>query len=120
MNKEEALTDLGTVRIHKNVIISIAGIAAGEIEGVKRLGKDFKSGLLGLVGKGNLCAIRVDIDKNGEVKLEIPLVVKYGSHIPDIASSVQENVRSALEKMTTLSIKEINIEVQGIEKGDNV
>jgi len=119
MNKEESRTDFGTVRIHKNVIVSIAGIAAGEIEGVKRLGGDFKSGLLEFVGRRSAAAIKVDIDKNGEVKLEIPLVVKYGFNIPDIANSVQENVRGALEKMTNLSLKEININVQGIEKGDN-
>ena len=86
MNKEESRTDFGTVRIHKNVIVSIAGIAAGEIEGVKRLGKDFKSGLLEFLGKKSISAISVDIDKNGEVKLEIPIVVKYGFNIPDTKS----------------------------------
>jgi len=120
MNKEESRTDFGIVRIHKNVIVAIAGIAASEIEGVKRVGRTFKSGFLEFVGKKSATAINVDIDKNGEVKLEIPLVVKYGFNIPDIANSVQENVRSALEKMTSLSLKEININVQGIEKGDNV
>lgn len=120
MNKEESRTDMGTVRIHRNVITSIAGIATLEIEGVKRLGSDFKSSLLELLGKKSSCAIRVDIDKNGEVKLEIPIMVKYGFNIPEVAASAQENVRLALEKMTSLSLKEININVQGIEKGDNV
>lgn len=117
MNKENSRTDFGTVRIHKNVIIAIAAIAAGEIEGVMRLGHDFKSGILGFIGKKSPVAIKVDIDKNEEVKLEIPLVIKYGFNIPDIATRVQENVRNALEKMTNLSVKDININVQGIEKG---
>lgn len=120
MNKEESRTDMGTVRIHRNVIISIAGIATAEIEGVKRLGADFKSGLLELVGKKSSSAIRVEIDKNGEVKIEIPILVKYGFNVPEVAASVQENVRGALEKMTSLSLKEININVQGIEKGDDI
>jgi uncharacterized alkaline shock family protein YloU len=117
MNKEDSRTDFGTVRIHKNVIVKITAIAAGEIEGVMRLGCDFKSGILELIGKKSLAAIKVDIDKNEEVWLEIPLVIKYGFNIPDIATRVQENVRNALEKMTNLSIKDININVQGIEKG---
>ena len=117
MQREESRTDLGTIRIHKKVIASIASLAAVEIEGVKRVGGDFKSGLLELVGKKSLSAINVEINKNEEVKVEIPLLIKYGFNIPDIASKVQENVRNSLEKMTNLSIKDININVQGIERG---
>lgn len=117
MHKEESRTDLGTIRIHKNVIASIASLAAMEIEGVKRVGRDFKSGLLELMGKKALSAIKVEIDKNEEVKIEIPLIIKYGFNIPDIANKVQESTRNALEKMTNLSIKDININVQGIERG---
>jgi uncharacterized alkaline shock family protein YloU len=117
MHKEESQTDLGNIRIHKNVIASIASIAAVEIEGVKRIGGDFRSGILELIGKKALMAIKVDIDKNDEIRLDVPLVVKYGFNIPDIANKAQENVRNALEKMTNLSIKYININVQGIERG---
>ena len=35
MQKRETRTDLGMIRIHKNVIASIASLAAAEIEGVK-------------------------------------------------------------------------------------
>lgn len=116
MHREETRTDLGTVRIHKNVIASIASLAVLEIEGVKRVGGDFKSGLLELVGKKAALAIKVEISKNEEVKVDIPLVVKYGYNIPEIAAKAQENVRQALEKMTNLSIKDINVAVQSIEK----
>lgn len=117
MHKEESRTDLGAIRIHKNVIASIAAIAAMEIEGVKRIGGDFKSGLLELIGKKSTLAIKVEIDKNDEVNVEIPAVIKYGFNIPGIANKIQENVRNALEKMTNLSIKDIDINVQGIERG---
>ena len=117
MHKEESQTDLGNIRIHKNVIASIASLAAVEIEGVKRIGGDFRSGILELIGKKALMAIKVDIDKNDEMRLEVPLVVKYGFNVPDIANKAQENIRNALEKMTNLSIKYININVQAIERG---
>lgn len=117
MQREESRTDLGTIKIHKNVIASIACLAALEIEGVKRVGGDFKSGLLELIGKKSVNAIKVEINKNEEVSLEIPLIIKYGCNIPDIADKVQESIRNNLEKMTNLSIKDINISVQGIEKG---
>jgi len=117
MHKEESRTDLGVIRIHKNVIASIAAIAAQEISGVKKVGGDFRSGLLEFIGKKNPASIHVEIDKNEEVRVEIPLVIKYGYNIPEIASRVQENVRSALEKMTDLLIKDVNVLVQGIERG---
>ena len=117
MHKEESQTDLGKIRIHKNVIASIASIAAVEIEGVKRIGGDFRSGILELIGKKALTAIKVDIDKNDEIRLEVPLVIKYGFNIPDIANKAQENIRNSLEKMTNLSIKYININIQSIERG---
>ncbi len=117
MDREESRTDLGTIKIHKNVIASIAAIAANEIEGVKSIGRDFRAGILELFGKKALGVIKVVIDKNGDVWLEITLIIKYGYNIPDVANKVQENVRNALEKMTSLSIKDVNINVQGIEKG---
>lgn len=117
MNRDETRNELGVLKIHRNVIASISAIAAIEIEGVKRVGKDLKTGLLELVGQKSLSAIKVDINKNEEVKVEIPLIIKYGYNIPDIANKVQENVRQALEKMSNLSIKDININVQGIERG---
>ena len=116
MNRDESRNELGVLRIHKNVISSISSIAATEIEGVKRVGRDLKSGFLELLGK-KFTAIKVDISKNEEVKVEIPLIIKYGYNIPEIANRVQENVRLALEKMSNLSIKEINVNVQGIERG---
>lgn len=117
MHREESRNDLGMIRIHKNVVASVTAIAATEIDGVKRVGMDFTSGLMELVGKKSLSAIKVNFDKNEEVKVDVPLIIKYGFNIPDIANRVQENVRNALEKMTNLSIKDINVNVQGIERG---
>lgn len=117
MQKEESRTDLGAIRIHKNVIASIATVAAIEVQGVKRVGGDFKSGISEILGKKILPSVNVEINKNEEVRVEIPLIIRYGFNIPEVANKVQEGIRDALEKMTNLSIKDININVQGIEKG---
>jgi len=116
MYKEESRTDLGILKIHKNVIASIASLASMEIDGVKGIGKNFKAGILEFLGKGIATAIKVDIDKNEGVKIEVPIIVRYGYNIPEIASRVQENVRLNLEKMTDLSVKDININIVSIEK----
>jgi uncharacterized alkaline shock family protein YloU len=116
VHRDESSTELGKIKIHKNVIASITSLASCEIEGVKAIGQDFRSRVAEFLDRKEHSAVGVEIDKNGEVWVEIPLVVKYGFNIPDVAAKVQENVRTALEKMTSLSIKDININVQGIEK----
>lgn len=118
IEREESHTELGTIKVHKNVVASIASIAALEIEGVKKVGGSFKSALLEIIGKKAGSAVKVEFDNNLEVRIVIPLVVKYGFNVPDIANRVQENVRNALEKMTNLVLKDININVQSIEKGE--
>lgn len=117
MRRDESRTDLGTIKIHKNVISSIASLAAAEIEGVYKVSGGLAGRLMELIGRRPLLAINVEINKNEEVRVDIPIVIKYGRNIPDTAAKVQENVRAALEKMTNLLIKDINIKVRGIERG---
>jgi uncharacterized alkaline shock family protein YloU len=117
MHNEESRTALGTIRIHRDVIASIASLAASETEGVKDIAKDFKTGVLEMLGKKPLSAVKVQIEKNEEVRIEIPLIIKYGFNVPEVANKAQDNIRNRLEKMTDLSVKDININVCGIERG---
>lgn len=117
MQREESRTDQGIIRIHDNVIASIASVAATEVEGVKAIGRSLGAGILELIDKKNLHAIKVEKDKNGDITVQVPLIIKYGFNIPEVANKVQQNVSDALEKMTNLSIKDINVNVQGIERG---
>jgi len=110
-------TDLGLIRVHKNAIASIASIAALDIPGVKRIGRSLKGRIMEFIGYKGQTEVRVTINKKEEVRIDIPVFIKYGFNIPDIANRVQEDVRLALEKMTSLTIKDININVLGIERG---
>ena len=66
MRAEESRSELGTVRIHKKVIASIASIAAMEIEGIKRVGGDIKTNICELFNKKSLAGIKVDAKKFDE------------------------------------------------------
>ncbi|MFH1202279.1 MAG: Asp23/Gls24 family envelope stress response protein [Candidatus Omnitrophota bacterium] len=116
--RETTSNDFGIVKIHKKVISSIASIATKEVEGVVKIGGSFKSSLLQSLLKSDYCAIIVDIDKNNEVRISIPVVIRYGFNLPSVAGQIQDNVRKAFEKMTDLSLKEINVNVQEIEGGN--
>ncbi|MCK9594689.1 MAG: Asp23/Gls24 family envelope stress response protein [Candidatus Omnitrophica bacterium] len=116
LHNDESRNDYGLVKIHRNVISSISAIASSEVDGVKCVGKNLKSRFFELLGRRSPSTIRVEFDKNDEVWVLIPIVIKYGYNIPEVAGKVQENVRNSLEKMTNLSIKDININVKSIEK----
>jgi uncharacterized alkaline shock family protein YloU len=117
LTQEETRTELGLIRIHENVIASVASIAAVETPGVKSVDKSLRARVVEILGrKGNL-GVNVKIGRSQEVSIEIPLIIKYGFNIPEVAGMVQDSVRQALEKMTNLLIKDINVNVTGIERG---
>lgn len=114
---KEEKTEFGVVRIHKDVIKSVASIAVSEIEGVSLIKNDFKSSIFGALGKKYFPGINVIIDKDNEIRLEVKINVKYGFNIPEAASRVQDSIRLSIEKMSDLTLKEINVNVQGVERG---
>ncbi len=106
--------DIGTVKIADDVVALIAAFAAMEVEGVSGMagGMDMDT-----VSKGGMKklgkSVKVEVSKDGvEADLSIELV--YGYNIPETCSKVQDRVRTAIENMTGLEAKEINIRVAGV------
>ena len=105
LEKEGLKSDsaLGTIRIADEVVSIIAGLAATEIEGIaEMLGrKNFSKG------------VKVEVGER-EAAIDLYIIVKYGSRIPDVALAAQENIKQAIENMTGLSVVEVNVHVQGV------
>jgi uncharacterized alkaline shock family protein YloU len=112
---DETRSDLGAIKIYKSAIASVVAIAAGEVDGVKGVSRGAWIRFLELWG-AKVTKIGIEIDHNSNVYVDLPLVIKYGFHVPDVAAKVQENVRQAVEKATNLSVKDINISIKSIEK----
>jgi uncharacterized alkaline shock family protein YloU len=115
---ENTKTELGAIKIHKSVIGSIAIEATKEIPGVAKIGGDLKTYLMEFFGKKDTAAIKIEFDKDGEVIITIPVVVKYDHNIPEIASKIQENVKTAIENSTSIIVKDINVTIQEIIKSE--
>lgn len=104
---------VGEVRIADEVVAIIAGLAANEVEGVEHLGGATMPG--SRKGKKNLAkGIQIDITEN-EIICDIQLHLDYGVKIPVIANDIQNKVKSAVENMTGLHVKEVNLHVLGIK-----
>ena len=106
----------GTVSFATEVVATIAGLAATEVDGVASMISP-SSGLADMFSRKsnrNLTkGVRIDLEDN-RVSVDVTITVDYGSPIPDVAKNIQENVKKAIETMTGLSVIEVNVHVQGV------
>jgi len=106
--------DVGAVHIADEVIAIIAGMAATEVEGVAGMVGNFTGGLVELLGRKNLSkGVMVTVGE-GFVSLELSIIVEYGSSLVEVTRNTQEKVKSAVETMTGLDVKVVNIKVAGV------
>ena len=107
--------ELGTINIADEVIAIIAGMSAVEIEGIYSMSGGFAGSLANMLGRKNLSrGVKVDIEEN-ESRINLYIIIKYGSSIPDLAWKIQDNVKKTVEGMTGLKVTEVNVHVQGVE-----
>ena len=103
----------GSIHISDEVIISIAAMAAQDVEGVYGLGgngTDLAKLTKKTVGKD----IRVEISENDDISIDCYIVVLYGYSVVDVAKAVQEAVASLVESTTGRKVKDVNVSVGGI------
>jgi uncharacterized alkaline shock family protein YloU len=101
----------GTVQIAEDVLASIVGLAATEIDGVASLGGNITNDKIGHIRrKAILRGVKVDV-LEGVASVRIIINMNYGFSIPDVTRQVQERVKSALENMTGLEVSDVNVSV---------
>ena len=106
--------DVGTIRIADEVVAIVAGLAATEIPGVAGMSGGLVGGIAEMLGKKNIAkGVKVEVGER-EAAVDLFVIVEYGVRIPDIALTVQENVKRAIESMTGLEVIEVNVHVQGV------
>lgn len=113
--QEEIKTENEGIQISNDVVAVIAGVAVSEVPGVSGMAGGFAGGITEVLsGKKNLAkGIKVDIDQE-TVKIDVNIIVEYGSRIPDVAFEIQNRVKKAVEGMTGLQVEEVNVHVQGV------
>ena len=109
---------IGNIKISVDVVSTIAGIAASEIEGVSCMYTSFVDGVAQRLGarKSASKGVRVDMTENSVV-IDLYIVVEYGVKIPELAWEIQENVKNNVESMTGLAVDNVNIHIEGISLG---
>lgn len=106
----------GTVSFATEVVATIAGLAATEVDGVASMISP-SAGLADMFSRKsnrNLTkGVRIDLNGN-MVTVDITITVEYGSPVPDVAHNIQENVKKAIETMSGLDVHSVDVHVTGI------
>ena len=104
------------IEISNDVIAVIAGVAVSEVQGVASMSGGFAGGITEVLsGKKNMAkGIKVEKTDN-KAKIDVNIIVEYGSRIPDVAYEIQNRVKKAVESMTGFKVEEVNVHVQGVD-----
>ncbi|SHI01702.1 Asp23/Gls24 family envelope stress response protein [Sporanaerobacter acetigenes] len=106
--------EYGSVKIANEVVAIIAGLAATEVDGVAGMSGGVTSGITEALGMKSLSkGVKVEVGEK-ECAIDLFVVINYGSRISEVAESIQENVKNAVETMTGLNVVEVNVSVQGV------
>ena len=116
--RDDDKIDVGLVQVHKKVIGDIAVSALKDIDGVKLAAPELLSKFFGLFGNRNYPAVVVHLDKDHQATVEIKVIVRYGMHVGDVSRQIQDMVRVAVERMLDIHLREVNVNIQGIERGN--
>ena len=105
---------VGEVQIADEVVATIAGLAATEVKGVSATSGNVTNEIAEKLGKKNLSrGVKVVVNPDA-VSVDMSLTLDYGYGIPETAKLVQEKVKLAIENMTGLQVKEVNVRIAGV------
>jgi len=106
----------GRTTIADGVVSKIAGMAAREIDGVHALGggaartigalRDRIPGSKTNVSQG----VTVEVGEE-EAAVDVYIIAEYGIAIADLAAGIRRNVITAVERMTGMTVTEVNVSV---------
>lgn len=105
---------LGEVQIADEVVATIAGLAATEVEGVSSMAGNITNELIGKLGVKNLSKGVKVLVSDQSVDVDLALNIDYGYSIMKVSERVQDRVKSAIENMTGLEVSMVNIRIVNV------
>jgi len=104
----------GSINISEDVIAVMVGAAIREIEGVAGLSNTIGSELADFIGRKSVTkGVKVQFDDE-KIVVDVIVMVRFGVKINEVGVKIQEAVAGAVESMTGLACREVNVHVQGV------
>jgi uncharacterized alkaline shock family protein YloU len=114
----------GKISVADNVVQKIAGMACREVSGVHAMGTGgiralgaLRERIPGSSGPNVAQGVGVEVGES-QAAVDLDVVVEYGVSIADLGRGIQRNVKSAVERMTGLSVVEVNVSVDDVHLPD--
>ena len=105
----------GAVRVAKEVVSSIAAMAAEEVDGVAGTDPFGEPGLRPSWWRRPAHrGVRVEIDSSNRLHLDVFISVHAGREFRQVGERVQASVSEAVGKMLGLDVAEVNVHVSGV------
>ena len=110
----ESEEKFGEIRIADEVVAMIAGLAASEVNGVASMAGNLTRDLIQKLGGKSLSrGVRISMDQK-EVSVKLAINIRYGYNVPSTCEAVQEKVKTAIETMTGLTVKDVSIKIVNV------
>ena len=106
-----------SLRISNDVLTKIAEVAATEIRGVASEGEHLvvsDKNMAQITGKIMTPSPVKAVLKNDAVEVTVNIVVLQGFKAENVAQSVQESVKSAIQNMAGISVSKVNVKIADI------
>ena len=106
----------GSLQISTEVVGKIARCAALEVDGVAEVScgvqnKKLKSLLESASIQPPVGAVEM---RDGTASITLHLMMQFGARIPSVAEKVQENVKSAVQNMTNVTVSRVDLVIAGL------
>ncbi len=117
MPKEEK-PSLGRIEVSPTAIASIAQRAVSNCYGVVGIpAKDLTTGIINIISRESKRGIVVTIE-NGQITIDVYVVIEYGTRIAAVARSVMNVVKFSVERAIGMPVAEVNVHVEGLRVSD--
>lgn len=112
------INPLGNIFVSYRAIASVAYESALQSYGVVGLAaKNLAAGLAQVLVKDPTLGVDIHFDGKS-IKIDLYVIVEYGTRIKSVATSVSENVRYKVEKTFGLPVNQVDVHVRGLRISD--
>ena len=111
-------SEVGEIKIHENVISSLARRAVLGVEGVSRLaGSVLVDNIAEIVGSRRMQdrAVTIEILEDNRVAIELKVNILIGYRLPEVAEKIQKAVIDSVEAATGMTVTRVDVLIQELE-----
>ena len=112
-----ARRERGRIEVFPAVVGAIAGHAATECYGVMGMAaRGLREGVATLLRRENVHRGVEVREVDGQLAIDVYVVVQYGTRIAEVAHNLQGAVRFEVERTVGVPVAEVNVFVQGVHE----